>query len=285
MMLSTAALSVDQTNTDLTNAVQLFKAKRYEKARALLQTVLAADGGDAEAHYYLGRTYFELCEYNKAVRHSKKAVELESDNADHHFWLGRTYGAKARQSNRFKQALLAPKIRRAFERAVALNPKHIGGRTGLGNFYLQAPAFMGGDINKAYVQARVLIELAETGGRVLLARVYEKDGEPDLAEVEYKNIEEALGESPDAYQLFENYGRFLLKRKRYHEAIEKFKKQLALAPDKGQAHSNLGDAYKAAGRSQDAADEYRRASAVGRHCGALGDKPKHEAMEMEQSLG
>ncbi|MFQ5676017.1 MAG: tetratricopeptide repeat protein, partial [bacterium] len=56
-----------------------------------------------------------------------------------------------------------------------------------------------------------------------------------------------------------HYGYFLLKQKRYDEAITRFQKQVNLTPNQANPHDSLGDGFRAAGRLQEAAAEYRKA--------------------------
>jgi tetratricopeptide (TPR) repeat protein len=161
----------------------------------------------------------------------------------------------------FKQATLAPKIRGAFERAVELDPKNAAARYGLGSFYLQAPAFMGGDLQKAAAQTRSLLDAGAPLGELLQARIYEKQGEPVLAEATYDKLQRN-GRFPDLVALHANYGRFLLERKRYQQAIEQFQQQLALTPADATAHKRLGDSYRAIGRPGEAAAAYEAAAVL-----------------------
>lgn len=276
--------SVTQANEDIAKAIELFKVRRYDEARMFLESVLRVNNRNAEAHYYLGRTFFELCKYGEAAKHCKKATELKGDNADYYYWLGRSYGSQAVHGNLLKQAQLAPRIRKAFETTVKLNPKHVEGRFGLGNFYARAPALMGGSIDKAHAQVKALTTLTEVAGRLLFARILEKEGKPDLAEAEYKKIEEMVGYSHGGYRLYHEYGGFLLRQKRYDEAIEEFKKQVALAPTKARAHQNLGDAYRAAGNWQDSASAYREALQMNQKCEPVRKRLEKKLKKIEKAL-
>jgi Tfp pilus assembly protein PilF len=253
---------------DLQAAIGLFDSRHYQQARMVLEKILQTDAGNAEAHAYLGRTYLKLCEYNQAVEQCKSAVELQPDRADYQFWLGRTYGAKAVHSNPLVQALLAVKIKKAFERAVELDPQHVGARYGLGNFYLQAPAAMGGDMHKALMQANALIALAAPQGKLLLARIYEREGKAALAEEIYEGLVRSNGDLAGRGAVSEAYGRFLLKRGRYDDAIEQFKRQIALDPRDPSGYENLAAAYKAAGRGSEAQAQRARAARLTRECSA-----------------
>ncbi len=45
----------------------------------------------AEAHYYIGRAYFFMENYAKAIEHLKMAVEFDTERVDHHFSFGMYY--------------------------------------------------------------------------------------------------------------------------------------------------------------------------------------------------
>lgn len=258
--ITRAALAI--ANVDFATGVWLFELDHYDRSRAFFEKVINRQPKHAAAHYYLGRTYFELGDVDNAVKYTKRAVELRPTQADYHFWLGRCYGAKAAQAPVVMQAFLAPKVRKAFERTVKLDPNHVSGRIALTNFYLRAPRVMGGHIDKAYAQAKKLVELDEVKGKLLLARIYEKDHKIEAAESEYQYLEQQYGTSSAYHEIYEDYGQFLLTYKRYDEAIEKFTRQAELISDKSdlsKAYDRLGDAYRASGRLSKAAEAYREA--------------------------
>jgi tetratricopeptide (TPR) repeat protein len=79
---------------ELDRAIELYAAQRYTESQRMLERVIAQHPKDATAHYYLGRIYLRLADYDKAVKHCKKAVQLQVDRAEHHFCLGWSYGKK-----------------------------------------------------------------------------------------------------------------------------------------------------------------------------------------------
>jgi tetratricopeptide (TPR) repeat protein len=153
---------------DLATAIRLYRAEHYREGKTLLEQFLAAHQHDATAHYYLGRIYLQLKDYDQAIEHCRTAVELQATEAEYHFCLGLSYGKKAQHASFLAKPFLAPKIKKAFETTVTLDPHHVQGRAGLANFYLQAPAIMGGNLDKAHEQALILLKLdAEKGQRLL----------------------------------------------------------------------------------------------------------------------
>lgn len=89
------------------------EAKRYDAAEASFRQLLeaappvASKGNDGMALVYIARK-----DYNKALEHAQKAVDLNPDNADAHYALGLAYAYR----KDFKNA--APSL----EKALALNP-------------------------------------------------------------------------------------------------------------------------------------------------------------------
>jgi tetratricopeptide (TPR) repeat protein len=244
---------------EVERGIALFHAHQYEASKALLEKALDTAAKDATVHYYLCRIHFAVDRYDRAIAHCKMAVQLRGNQAEYHFWLGRSYGAEAATADVFQQALLAPKIRKAFERAVELDPTHLHGRVALINFYLRAPAMMGGSLEKAYAHVRLLMELDDREGRLLLARFYEKTGQQEAAEATYQALQEQYGATEDTYDLYKQYGYFLLRQKRYAHAIDIFMAQAHRFPTRAAAYEQLGDGYSADRRWQEAVEAYRQA--------------------------
>ena len=158
-------------NSTLRQAIALFDAKDYTASQNLLVQFLDDHRGNATAHYYLGLVYLQTKAYEQAIEQCHQAVTLQDTEAEHHFCLGISYGYKARQAPFWQQALLAPKIRRALEKAVDLDPSHVQARIGLARFYLQAPTLLGGDLAKAYQQAETLHSLDASEARALMEKI------------------------------------------------------------------------------------------------------------------
>jgi tetratricopeptide (TPR) repeat protein len=160
--------------TEVAIAIRLYKAEHYREGKVLLEQFLATHQHDAQAHYYLGRIYLKLQDYDKAIEHCQAAVDIQADKAEYHLCLGLSYGKKAQHASFLSKAFLAPKIKKSFEQTVMLDPHQIQGRVGLANFYLQAPAVMGGDIDKAREQAMILLKLHAEKGRRLLDKISQR---------------------------------------------------------------------------------------------------------------
>ena len=99
---------------------------------------------DGELSNLLCRAYYAIEEWDQAESSCRKAADLSPENSDFHLWLGRVYGEKADRTNFLAAASLAVKVRSEFERAVQLDPKNLDARLDLSEFYIEAPAIMGG---------------------------------------------------------------------------------------------------------------------------------------------
>src|SRR5437868_595108 len=79
-------------------------------------------------------------------------------------------------------AHLAKKVRQEFERAVELDASNVDARSDLAEFYIEAPAFMGGGKNKARREAEAIAQHDAATAHWLQARIAEKDEHFDVAE-------------------------------------------------------------------------------------------------------
>jgi len=260
----------------------------------VLQLSIGVSQAQSKQHLAKGIQLVQDDQYEEAIPILEAAVETLPNNADAHYWLGAAYGLKAQQSNVLKQATLAPRIRKHFERSVALDPNHLDARMALVEFYLQAPSFMGGSKDKALEQAKAIYSRDEAVGVQSLVRVHEAAEEYDKVEQVYKD---AIALATDDTLLKLNLGFFYQRTEQYDRAFDTFEKlavsdnwyalyqvgrtavfsgqrlargaealetyvqhqPTAQEPDLASAHYHLGMVYEQMSRSDDAAEAYARA--------------------------
>ena len=148
-------------------AHSLYEQRKYDQVKRLLLAIDNEEADFAAAQYYLGRVAFDEKKYDDASNYFEEAVEANNRVADYHNWLGNTYGTIAQEANVFKKGILAPKMKKAWENAIALDAKNLEARTSLIQYYLQAPGFMGGSIVKAKEVAHQIIKLKPAEGHQL----------------------------------------------------------------------------------------------------------------------
>ncbi|MGH9492432.1 MAG: tetratricopeptide repeat protein [Terriglobales bacterium] len=165
-------------------AQDLLTQGRVDDAIAQLQEHIQKSPNDAEAHHLLSRAYLLIEAWDKAVPPAEQAVALQPDNSNYHLWLGRAYGRKAEHSIFFKAIGWARKCKSEFERAVQLNAANVPARTDLAEYYLEAPGFLGGDKDKARMQADEIASRDKAAAHMVRARLAEDDKDYDAAERE-----------------------------------------------------------------------------------------------------
>jgi len=185
-------------------AVDLFSQRKPLEAQKAFETLAAADAGNADVQFYLGRIALQRDDHEKAVACLEKAVALAPGDARYHHRLGDAYGLSAQKAGMFSKMGLAGKCRAAYEKAVELDPKNIAARLSLLGFYQQAPGIVGGGLDKALAQAQEIKRLDPARGRMAIAGVYVL--EKKYAEA-FAEFDEALKEQPGDYAALFQTGR------------------------------------------------------------------------------
>jgi tetratricopeptide (TPR) repeat protein len=140
-----AAESASQLKSDLREAEELYEGGQYAASLSLLDR----HATHPALLFLMGRDYYMLGELKKASGYLKRAVIAAPENSEFFDWLGRAYVRRAETSNPLSAALLAKKAKEAFERAVQFNPKNTEALSDLFEYYLHAPAALGGGYDKA----------------------------------------------------------------------------------------------------------------------------------------
>jgi tetratricopeptide (TPR) repeat protein len=186
VLLVAAAFAIDNDPS------LLLKTGKADEALRVLNSTVAHSPNDARAYNLLCRVYYQLELWDDAVRTCEKAVALEPRNSSYHQWLGRAMGQKAEIANPMTAFNLARKVKSEFERAVALDANNLSARSDLSEFYVEAPAILGGDKKKARQQAEFVSQHDPALGSYIVARVEEKQA-TGRAEAAYRK---AVAESP-----------------------------------------------------------------------------------------
>ena len=239
----------------LDDGVASFNKGRFGEAKSIFEALLKQNDKNAEAHYRLGMVLLTRQYRNEddAVDHMEQAVEINPSNAEYQYGLGSAYGMKAQNSGVIKQVFLAPKVKRAFERAVALDPKLVDAHIGLAQYYWRAPGIMGGDMEKAWKEADRAIELDEFKGRLLKANICVSEKKTAEAAQEMKTL---TAHRSDDWRAWRTAGYFFWRNQMTDDAIASFEKYAGLKPDTGDAYHFLARAYiqkKDAGKAVPAA--------------------------------
>src|SRR6202034_2732819 len=134
--------------------------------------------------------YYMQGEYKKSSENLEKALVSDPTNADYALWLGRAFGRRAETSSPFTAPGYASKARQYFEKSVQLNPSHLEALSDLFEYYLEAPGFLGGGIEKAEAVARRMSEISPADGQFAEAKLAEKRKESGNAEAHLRRAVE-----------------------------------------------------------------------------------------------
>jgi tetratricopeptide (TPR) repeat protein len=212
----------------------LWENKNLAEAKRLLTTVKKDNKEFAAAQYYLGRVAFDEKDYDAAEDYFEEAIEVNNKVAEYHTWYGNTLGTVAENANLFKQAMLAPKMKSAWEKAVELDPKTVDARESLIQYYLQAPSIAGGSVDKAKEIANEIVKLKPAEGHRQLGNIFYK--EKNLVEAEKEFM--AMAKADPAYA--SGLANFYINQKQYDKAFALFEDDLKKNPEDMMATYQIG---------------------------------------------
>ena len=182
-----AILATPLWASDLEGARQLYQQAAYEAAWRALQ---GEGSQDARVLLLAGQIHYQLGNYKEASDQLEKASHLEPGHAEIFLWLGRSLGRRAETSNFFTAPGYAMRCREALERAVALDGANVDAMSSLATYYLEAPGFLGGGMEKAERLAAQIAVLDAAEGQSVVARMAEKREDFSAAELHLRRAAE-----------------------------------------------------------------------------------------------
>lgn len=212
-------------------------------AESLLKKVLKKAPKHGNAWFTLGNLYVGQGKLEKAQGALKKAVTVDPRNAAAWLNLGST------QRNLGQPKLALP----SYAKALALAPQAAVVHSSLGSVLKDLGRL---DEAKAHCRQAVALEPGNSDGHVNLGVVLKELGDLAAAEGCYR---EAIKLNPDQFQAHVNLGLLLEAGEdpaKADEAIACFNRAVALRGQNQAARAQLGHAYLARGRFEDAAECY-----------------------------
>jgi tetratricopeptide (TPR) repeat protein len=168
----------------LAEARSLYERDKLPEAQHAFETLAVTQPAAAEVNFFLGEIALRANDPEKAITYFERAVAGAPNNSRYHHRLGDAYGRAAQSASIFNALGLAKKCRRAFERAVELDPGNVDARFSLFMFYRGAPAIIGGGAEKATAEAAAIKKLDPDCGRVAFAALYVSQKKFDAARSE-----------------------------------------------------------------------------------------------------
>jgi len=180
----------------------LYNGGLYRQAAEALNATTEREPHESSLHFWLGRCFFELRDYNRAISSLEHAIALEPDRSDYHYWLGKSYGRKAEETNRFSAFSafsLAHKTRREFEVAVRLDENDLEAQRDLIRYLSTAPDIVGGSEEAAEQRIHALAAVDPTEATLAQAGLFASRKKFDEADREYRKV---LDSEPDRIRVY-----------------------------------------------------------------------------------
>ena len=191
-LLITAPLCVNAAVRELPADIErLYNGGLYRQAAEALTAAIQREPQESSLHYWLGRCFYELRDYNRAISSLERAIALEPDRSDYHDWLGKSYGRKAEEANRFtpfSSISLAHKTRREFETAVRLDANNMEAQRDLIRYLMNAPGIVGGSEGAAEQRVHALTTVDSIEGELAQAELLASRKKFDEANQQYRKV-------------------------------------------------------------------------------------------------
>ena len=147
-------------------------------------------------------TYFDLADdlltdekkrraaFEAGAKAAEQAFQLDDSNADAHFFHAANLGSAERLRGITNAALVVKEITHCALRAIELNPKHAQALQMVGGLLMELPWFLGGDEKKAqeYLERAIAADGNFTNARILVAKLYKKQGRIDEAKQQLESV-------------------------------------------------------------------------------------------------
>jgi len=228
---------------------ELERAKKlysYTDYQGSLKILLPLPDKDGPTQLLIGQNYYGLGDLKKATEAIEKATAADPRNSTYFMWLGRAYGRRAETSSAFTAPGFASRSRQNFEKAVELDPANLEATSDLFEYYLEAPGFLGGGMDKAVKAAEKIAALNETEGYWARAKIAEKRKEWSGAEQQLRRAAEL---APRQVGRLLDLARFLARQGRYQESDQTFQAAHQIAPNTPQVMFAEADTYIRNGRN------------------------------------
>jgi tetratricopeptide (TPR) repeat protein len=230
---STPALAASDS---LATAQAAFTRGRADEALRALNTAIVQNSGGAEVWNLRCQIYLAQHRWDDAVSSCKRAVQLAPGSSMDHLWLGRAYGEKASRASIFAAYGLARLTHEEFETAVALDGRNPQALSDLGEYYVDAPGFLGGSYRKAAELADRLDSIDRVRAFELRAIIAESQKDYATAEQNLRAKIVAAQSSPQTEaQAWMDLGSFYRRRGRWNDMLTALKNGAAIDTEHGPA--------------------------------------------------
>jgi tetratricopeptide (TPR) repeat protein len=206
---------------------------RVVDAQSMLRTTLQQNPADGTAHQLLCRVFYAQDQAEAAIHECELAVANDPRSSESQMWLGRAYGMKASHTGPIAGFQLARRVKACFEAAVQLDPENVAAISDLGEYYVGAPAVVGGGDDKTRALAERTMPRFPAAAHRMLALLAESGKDLPTAEAEFKRaVATARGAEPQA-DAWIDLGHFYQTHRRPDEAVAAIRSGIAADRTRG----------------------------------------------------
>ena len=261
---------------DLERARSLYNLTAFDQSLRILESLPAKD---AAAYDLMGRDYYMQGDYKRATETLEKALAAEPGVAEHALWLGRAYGRRAERASVFTAPGLASKARQYLERAVELDPRDLEALADLFDYYVEAPGFLGGGMEKARRTAEQMERISPAEGYLAQAKLAEKRNEYPRAEA---HLRKAIEVAPQQIGKLIELAHFLVRQGRVQEADQSLARAERIAPGSPTLQLAKAEVFIKTGRKPQAREILHRYLSAQL---TADDPPRSEALRLLRQAG
>lgn len=208
----------------LEESAALIKEGKFLAAERLIEPLATGKRPEAEALFQLSQVRAAQHQLPEAVKLAERALKLESGHAAYHAQLGSALWQQSQDRGSF---IDADRIRKEFERALALDANHVPALLGLARFHLSSIAGKHTSVKKARDYATRAAELDPVLGSIELGDIAARS--LDLAGA-LAHYQRAIAANPKNEAAQFSCGMALMQLKRRDEARVHFQTALKLRP-------------------------------------------------------
>ncbi len=221
------SLYTDVALASMDTAINAYQSNDYGLAKKQLLIELSSNADIERVHHYLGRIAYLQGEFEQAERYFTRAINLNVNHSDNFYWLAVTLSGQFSTVSIFSTYSLIDRFLNAAKQAVILAPNSLLAHEGLLKFYVSAPSILGGSIELAKKQAKIIGRLDVAAGHYALGRIHLKEEEFEKSE---QQMRLALALKPQRIRYNFGLGLLLSVTERDIEAIEIFSGIAKLRP-------------------------------------------------------